>query len=307
MQPDNYRSLNSILLIINTTVITLLTILIPLPTTAQDNSSEHFFRELNIHTFEDEEYDSAEDWEGIFINEFQALNDSTITDPQDDYDDWVELYNSGEALVDLGGFYLTDDLADPDKWAFPEGTVIDPGAFLIVWTDNDDGDEPGLHTSFRLSGDGEQVGLFVPDGDGFIVVDTVTFGEQRVDWSYGREEDGNERWIEFEQPTPGQTNNPGFVDDREPSAIPDNLSLTPPYPNPFNSHTKIRFHLPETGNIDLTVFDVTGRLVVIIMSDYLERGEHLVTWEANDFSPGIYFVQLQQGDRICIHKALLVK
>ena len=53
-----------------------------------------------------------------------AGNDSVLADPQGDYDDWIELYNSSSETVDLGGMYLTDDLEDKTAWQFLAGTQI---------------------------------------------------------------------------------------------------------------------------------------------------------------------------------------
>ena len=46
----------------------------------------------------------------LVINEVMASNDITIADPQDEYDDWIEIYNYGDTAFDIGGMYLTDDL-----------------------------------------------------------------------------------------------------------------------------------------------------------------------------------------------------
>ena len=61
----------------------------------------------------------------VKINEFLAANDSANQDPQGDYDDWIELYNSGTETIDLTGYYLTDDLDDLTQWSFPQGTTLD--------------------------------------------------------------------------------------------------------------------------------------------------------------------------------------
>ncbi|MHC4477601.1 MAG: PEP/pyruvate-binding domain-containing protein [Planctomycetota bacterium] len=60
--------------------------------------------------------------QGVFINEFMAENDSTIEDPDGGgYPDWIELYNAGTTVIDLGGMYLTDDMNDPTMWMIPVG------------------------------------------------------------------------------------------------------------------------------------------------------------------------------------------
>ena len=97
--------------------------------------------------------------ENLVINEFMASNNSTIQDEFGAFEDWVEIYNPTSIPVLLSGYYLTDDLANPKKWAFPD-TTIQSQNFLLVWTDDDDEEGP-LHTSFKLSKSGEQTGLFL--------------------------------------------------------------------------------------------------------------------------------------------------
>ncbi len=52
----------------------------------------------------------------VVINEVMASNVKTLADPQGSFDDWIELYNPGDRVVDLTGMYLTDDPAVPRKW-----------------------------------------------------------------------------------------------------------------------------------------------------------------------------------------------
>lgn len=137
----------------------------------------------------------------VVINEVMAQNSNTIADP--DYGasaDWVELYNAGPDDVDLGGYCLTDNLSSPTKYALPEGTVIEAGGYLLVWCD---GNATGLHTSFKLSADGERVALYSPEAE---LVDSVSFDVQYLDVSYGRRLDDTQRWAFFSTPTPGAVN-----------------------------------------------------------------------------------------------------
>jgi hypothetical protein len=103
----------------------------------------------------------------LVINEVLASNNTNLSDPQDEYDDWIEIHNTGATAVDVAGRYLTDDLGDPTQWRFPldspEVTVIAPGGYLLVWADGDTADA-GLHASFSLSAGGEEIGLFDRDG-----------------------------------------------------------------------------------------------------------------------------------------------
>ncbi len=142
--------------------------------------------------------------QGVVINEVLASNAATLADPDTRaFGDWVELYNASAATVDLGGSFLTDDLSKPAKWRFPDGTRVAPGAFLVVWADDGAAGGTALHASFKLSGSGEAVGLFSATG---AVIDTVSFGAQTTDVSYGRRPDGGAEWAFFAVPTPGASN-----------------------------------------------------------------------------------------------------
>jgi spore coat protein CotH len=148
----------------------------------------------------------------LYINEFMANNDSAVEDPDmpGEYDDWIEIYNDSDEVVDLAGYFLTDDLANPDKWAFVEGISIAAGGFILVIADEQS--QGDLHAGFRLSGDGEAIGLFAPDG--LTLLDGVTFGMQEMDVSQGRSPDGGDAWEVFDPSTPGSPNEsvPGDLD-----------------------------------------------------------------------------------------------
>jgi len=150
----------------------------------------------------------------LFINEFMASNSSAsgIHDSQGDYDDWIEIYNLGDTSVDMAGMYLTDDLANQTKFHIPTGyssqTTIAAGGFLVFWADDETIEGP-LHTNFKLSGSGEQIGLF--DTDGVTQIDTIVFGEQTANISYGRYPDAEENWRFFPIPTPAAGNNGGYI------------------------------------------------------------------------------------------------
>lgn len=125
----------------------------------------------------------------IVINELMADNDNTIEDPQGDYDDWLELHNLTDTVVVLSGMYLSDKVDNPTKWQFPDGTEILANGYLIVWLDEDhDGEEAaeGLHANFKLSKNGEMVMLVDTDINGNEVLDSITFGEQETDTTFGR-------------------------------------------------------------------------------------------------------------------------
>ena len=122
----------------------------------------------------------------LFINELMASNDGTIADPQGDEDDWIELLNAGSEAIDLTGMYLSDKSSRPLKWQFPADTSIAAGGYLLVWADDDAGDSPGLHASFKLSAGGESVVLSDIDARDNALIDSVDFPALAADVSYGR-------------------------------------------------------------------------------------------------------------------------
>jgi len=155
------------------------------------------------------------------INEILASNVTATPEIADftDFGDWIELYNGGASPVDLSGYHLSDNLDQPFRWCIPSGTTIPAGGHLIFWADGYDS-QPGLtltrdfwpntafvtrsyHTSFKLSADGEAVGLFSPGGSR---IDAVTFGRQQGDLSYGRYPDGGATWGYFGEPTAARPN-----------------------------------------------------------------------------------------------------
>ena len=129
----------------------------------------------------------------VFVNEWMASNTNALADPADgDFEDWFELYNAGDTAVALDGYYLTDNLFNPTQFKIPTGYTIPPHGFLLVWADNEDGQNHtnriDLHVDFRLSGGGDTIGLYAPNG--FTPIDTISFGNQTNDLSEGRFADG---------------------------------------------------------------------------------------------------------------------
>ncbi len=141
----------------------------------------------------------------LVLNELMASNDSTITDPQGDFDDWIEIWNGSDEAVDLSGMYLSDKTNDPRKWPFPDGTVLGAGEYLIVWADENGGAEEGLHANFKLSSDGESVFLVDTDERSNALVDSIAFPSLGPDVAFGRVGPDGEVWDQVPA-TPGEVN-----------------------------------------------------------------------------------------------------
>lgn len=146
----------------------------------------------------------------LFINEFLAYNSSCCADNSSgtaEFDDWFEIYNAGDAPVNVAGMYVSDNKANPFKYKIPTTnpslTTIPAKGFLVVWAD-EQGSQGELHASFQLSNLGEDIGIYYIDGR---TINEYTFGAQSENISWGRTTNGAATWRSFNTPTPGATNN----------------------------------------------------------------------------------------------------
>lgn len=141
----------------------------------------------------------------VVINEFMASNDTTLADPQGQYDDWVELRNLSGLDLDVGGMFLSDKPTNLRKWQIPAGTMIPGNGFLIIWCDEDGGASPGFHANFKLSADGESLRLIDTDARGNVLLDSVDFTQQQTDISTGRPASDPDVFVPM-IPSPGEAN-----------------------------------------------------------------------------------------------------
>lgn len=146
---------------------------------------------------------------GIYITEVMSSNDVIKAASDSPNKDWVELYNSTTAAVDVSGWGLSDNINWPRKWQFPEGTVLWPGQYKIVMLDGADGVSAGgtLHTSFRLLRAGGEV-ITLSDATGYVL-DKIALPLIPTDYSYGRTL-GLGSFFYYDTPTPGGANGTGF-------------------------------------------------------------------------------------------------
>jgi hypothetical protein len=93
----------------------------------------------------------------------------------------------------------------------------------------------------------------------------------------------------------------------EEEIIPENTILGVATPNPFNPTTSINFSLAHTGPVDLSIFDVQGRLVTRLVGGVRGAGDHSVAWNASGVASGIYFYRLTAGSFSETRKLVLLK
>ena len=223
--------------------------------------------------------------EDLILNELMSGNDSTIADPSGDYDDWIELVNTGTSAISLAGFFLTDDMAFPEKYAFPD-TVIQPGEYMILWADSET-EEGSLHTSFKLSGDGEEICLM----QGAVVVDLITFPALEHDVSWGRWMDLEDSWEIQTCPTPGASNsdeNPQQWEELEPEDLEIYCS------NPIFAGMTSFMLTGNSGPAVFTIYDMSGRTVATAFQADLSN-EQAVSVDTSVLPSGVYILRLVQG------------
>ena len=101
--------------------------------------------------------------------------------------DSIEIFNSNPDPVDIGGWWLTDDLGQPEKFRVPDSTIIPAGGFLVL-NEDDFNPTPGVDPSFALSSEGEEIYLVsaTSAGDRTNYVHGFTFGDGSAGFSFGR-------------------------------------------------------------------------------------------------------------------------
>jgi spore coat protein H len=248
---------------------------------------------------------SSPNADNIVINEFMADNDNVIPDPAGEYDDWIELYNPTSDSILLTGKYLTDKPDNLTKWQFYQPDLyLHSGEYLIIWCDEDSG-QAGIHTNFALSKNGEFIAI--TGEDGVTVIDSITFGEQITDTSFGRSPDAGSNWI-FMIPTPGA---PNIVTHVEDEIIPQTFSLSV-FPNPFNPSTTVQYTIPIRNEINFKIYDILGNEVWEYSAGEQNAGTYNFKWNGvNSFgirvSSGIYLLKLSAGEFTKTIKLMLIK
>ena len=221
----------------------------------------------------------------LVINEFMASNDATEADQDEEFDDWIELYNNSDAEIDLSGYFLSDNAENLQKWEVPTGTSIGAADYLIIWADNDV-DQAGLHSSFKLSSQGESLFLVNPEGE---IIDEVSFAAQEADIAYGRFPNGTGSFT-YLNPT-FSAENQNDISTTKDQTIEVVLTIVP---NPANNEISIQ----TDHELDrATIFNLSGE--VVFQTTGLRSGDII---SISDLSDGLYFIRVISRDsQIGVH------
>ena len=141
----------------------------------------------------------------VVINEACSDNETVLIDEFGNFPDWIELYNPTTDIIDLTGYFLSDESAELQKWQFPTFT-INPGEFTIIYTSDLDLCDVNCHTNFKLSSDGEGIYLSNTLGENISELIVPSLVE---DQSYGYISESSSEFAFFSIPTPGSSNDNG--------------------------------------------------------------------------------------------------
>ena len=140
------------------------------------------------------------DFSCIRINEFVASNGDSYEDENGESPDWIELYNTSDKDINLKGLCLSDGKKTLDKFVFPDWIIPAHGYVIVLASGYDTVTATELHTSFKLSADGERV-VISYNGE---ILDIVSFDAQEKDIAYARVDEKD--WQFTLLPTPGAEN-----------------------------------------------------------------------------------------------------
>jgi uncharacterized repeat protein (TIGR02543 family) len=153
----------------------------------------------------------------IAINEVLSSNETSVSDEDGAFEDWIEIYNYGTTAVNLNGYGLSDQIDNPFKWVFPN-IELAPKEYIIVWASDKNrvADKDKLHTNFKIKSGGEAIILTTASGSKISESPAVALA---TDKSYGRIPNGTGNWTFLETPTP-KANNSGAS-----SAVPEKVAI----------------------------------------------------------------------------------
>lgn len=140
--------------------------------------------------------------QNIKINEIVSANSTGILDSYGDYSDWIELKNFSDETINLEGYFLSDNPENPLKWMFPDVSIY-PNGYLVVFASESNSLAEELHANFKISKEGEEIGLYNNFG---VLVDRFDSVFLSTDVSYGRHPNQSDQMVYFQQPTPGSIN-----------------------------------------------------------------------------------------------------
>ena len=147
----------------------------------------------------------------VLINEYTAANWDVHSNPTTGkFEDWFEIYNPTGAVVDISGWFLSDDVSDLTKWAIPAGVTVAPSGFLMVYCNGDNTYAGGaLQADFKLTQCASEE-IVISNTMG-LIVDSVTIKKTQKNHSRARLVDGGSVWGVSDNPSPDISNTGVYI------------------------------------------------------------------------------------------------
>ncbi|MBC8173706.1 MAG: CotH kinase family protein, partial [Chitinophagales bacterium] len=230
----------------------------------------------------------------LVINECMAINQSTIADEFAEFEDYIEIYNTGEFAIYIGDKFLSDEFDNPSKWRLPE-IMLAGDQYLIIWAD-DEIFETTYHSSFKLNGDGDQIGIFDNIKSNFSMIDTISFAEQTGDISIGRLPNGTGPFVQLPVPSPAENNEKEIIDS---TFFTTYIILTN---NPSFGHSDliVSTDFDTEGTMELYASD--GQKQGILFDDVISRGITNIAFPTHQYPAGIYLLRITINNKTSVFK-----
>ncbi len=246
--------------------------------------------DISITAVYDFDGDPIPDYSALVINELMSSNQTVYEDEFGEFEDWIELYNSGSESIDLSGLYLSDNADNLTKFQIPNSPsemTLAPNDHIVFYAD-DNIEQGNLHANFKLDNNGEEVLLSYLDLSlEAAIIDQKEFEAIPLNSSFGRTSDANEEWITFEVSTPNATNEILINIDSEPLEPLKDLNIIV-YPNP--SASKVNFHtegLNDSKISQIRFLSMEGKESLAI-----ENPNQLTGIDISHLPSGVYFIEL---------------
>ena len=242
------------------------------------------------------------------------INEVAVNNTSGEYPNFIELYNASNSPINTEHMLLIGN----SVYEFPAYLTIGPGEFYVI-------DKYSCPEFFD----------FNPSSDVLYLVKLLDSWENvysvvdQVGWSSNHGEnislirfpDGNVNWYNWGDfmgyndetsytfrdgdLTPGTTNSLHL--DIEEIALPEYVANLKCFPNPFNAQTTISFSLMNNSHVEISIYDITGRLVEVVTNKAYPVGEHSIVWNAGNMPSGMYFARLATDKSSTTERLVLLK
>jgi len=254
-------------------------------------------------------------------------------------EEWIEIYNTTSQQIDLNGWTLIDDNGNGQSFTFGNKHKISGNTFLTLALDrkdfknlygynaddfvnlpplNNGGDALILYDASGSEIDavaweggsnslpanwGSTSAPSAPEGNSIYRTDLTVDTDSYADWSVSTDLGNPSTQSDGVITSAADADQLTF---EETEALPTEFKLGN-YPNPFNPTTNIRFSLPQSVQVKLSVYNILGQEVAVLTNGSFQAGTHEVQFDATHLSSGIYLYTLQTENSILTQKMILSK